>query len=251
MTNNIGRADVLVRPDASSALEVRPSLFSLSKTFRLSSRAQATHWVVRVAASMHTRRAAQPARFLATLGMTTLRRGLLTIALLLAGCSFFSRTQNKIFSLDRIAPTAATDVRGTPIGIESLELPPGFDRREIVVRRADHQLDVRSNELWSASLQPLILHTLAYDLAARLPEGMVILPGEIKPAAGRTIDVVIEDIAAGPDAHVVLDAHWIQANVSHREHIAVDIPSLDSVNVATGTSQAVAALADRITAQLR
>ena len=173
---------------------------------------------------------------------------------LLTACSFFSRTQNKIYTLDRIngaaAPSPAQRV-ATPIAIESLELPPGIDRREIVVRRADHQLEVRSNELWSASLQPLILHTLAYDLAARLPEGMVILPGEIKPAAGRTIDVVIEDIAAGPAAHVVLDAHWIQANVSHREHIAVDIPSLDSVNVATGTSQAVAALADRIVAQLR
>ena len=78
----------------------------------------------------------------------------------------------------------------------------------------------------------------------------VILPGAIKPAAVRTIDVVIEDIAAGPDAHVVLDGHWIEGGVSHREHLAVDVPSLDSVNVATGTSQVIAALADRIAAQL-
>ena len=175
----------------------------------------------------------------------------LPFVVLLAGCSFFSRTQNKIFTLDRIAPAATTTIRGTtPIAIESLELPPGLDRREVVVKKADHQLDVRSNELWSASPQELILHTLAYDLAARLPEGMVILPGQIKPAAARLIDVVIEDVGAGPDNRVVLDGHWIEGGVSHREHLAVDVPSLDSANVATGTSQIIAALADRIAAQL-
>ena len=173
---------------------------------------------------------------------------------LLTACSFFSRTQNKIYTLDRIngaaAPSPAQRV-ATPIAIESLELPPGIDRREIVVRRADHQLDVRSNELWSASLQPLVLHTLAFDLAARLPEGMVVLPGAMRPATVRTIDVVIEDITAGPDAKVTLDAHWIAAGVSHREQIAIDIASLDSANVAMGTSQAVAALADRIAPAMR
>jgi uncharacterized lipoprotein YmbA len=180
--------------------------------------------------------------------MTTVRR--IAPLILLAGCSFFSRTQNRIYPLDRIAPAAVTATKGTPIAIESLELPPGFDRREIVVRQADHQLDVRSNDLWSASLQPLILHTLAFDLASRLPEGMVILPGQIKPATARMIDVVIEDVSAGPDAHVVLDGHWVEGGVSHREHIAIDIPSLESANVATGTSQVVAALADRIAAQI-
>jgi len=174
----------------------------------------------------------------------------LALLLLFAGCSFFSKTKNNIYSLDRIAPAAVTNARGTPIAIESVELPPGFDRREIVVRQANHQLDVRSNELWSASLQDLILHTLAFDLAARLPEGMVVLPGALKPANARTIDVVIEDVAAGPEPRVVLDGHWISAGASHREHIAIDIPSLDSSNIATGMSQAMAALADRIAAGL-
>jgi len=179
----------------------------------------------------------------------------LPFVILLAGCSFFSRTQNKIYTLDRIPPASVAPapppaIRGTPIAIESLELPPGLDRREVVVKKADHQLDVRSNELWSAELQPLILHTLAYDLAARLPEGMVVLPGQIKPATARLIDVVIEDIGAGPDNRVVLDGHWIDGGVSHREHLTVDVPSLDSANVANGTSQIVAALADRIAAQL-
>ncbi|HJW95984.1 MAG TPA: ABC-type transport auxiliary lipoprotein family protein [Thermoanaerobaculia bacterium] len=169
------------------------------------------------------------------------------LLLLLSGCSFFSRTKNNIYSLDQLAGTRAS-VRGTPVAIESLELPPGFDRREIVVRKADHLLDVRSNELWSADMQPLVLHTLAFDLASRLPEGMVILPGEVKPATLRPIDIVFADLSAGPDAKINVDAQWKIGGVTHREVFAIDVPSLDSKNIATGMSQALAQLADRIAA---
>lgn len=169
--------------------------------------------------------------------------------LLLTGCSFFSKTKNDIYSLDTIPASPPAGVAaGGPVGIESIELPPGFDRREIVVRKTDHQLEVRPNELWSASLQPLVLHTLAFDLASRLPEGMVILPGQLKPANARAIDVVFEEISAGPDQKVTIDARWKLSAITHHEQIAIDVPSLDSKNVATGMSQAVAALADRIAA---
>jgi len=187
-----------------------------------------------------------------------LRRAVLLLTLLLAGCGFFSKSQSKFYSLDRLppsAPPAAT--HGLPVAIDGVELPPGLDRREIVVRLANQQLQVRSNEQWSASLQPLVLHTLAYDVADRLPEGMVILPGATRPAgAVRAVDVVFEDFIAGPDAKVVLDGRWIahvtgEPAVTHHERISIDIASLDSANVASGTSQAVAAFADRIVAGLR
>jgi len=175
--------------------------------------------------------------------------------LLVAACSFLKKSQPRIFPIDKIAATTpaatVTGTRGTPFAIEGLELPPGIDRREIVVRRADRQLDVRESDLWAAQLQPLMLHTLAVDLASRLPEGMLILPGELRPAAVRSIDVVVEDLAVGPDPHIVLDAHWVEGNVSHREHVAIDVPSLESPNVSTGMSQVIAALADRIASQLR
>lgn len=185
------------------------------------------------------------------------RMPLFVFALLAAGCSFFSRTQSKFYSLDRIPPaTPVASVQGLPIGIDGVELPPGLDRREIVVHQADHQLEVRSTEQWSALLQPLVLHTLAFDLAARLPDGMVVLPGAARPAgAMRSIDVIIEEMSAGPDAKVVLDGRWIlkepgRPDVTRHERITIDIASLDSANVASGTSRALASLADRITAQL-
>jgi uncharacterized lipoprotein YmbA len=181
----------------------------------------------------------------------------IAILLLLSGCSFFSRSKSRIYSLDRIAPaTGVVAVRGLPVGIDGIELPPGVDRKEVVVRKANQQLDVRSAEQWSATLQPLALHTLAFDLAARLPEGMVILPGAAKPIAPvRSIDVVLEDFAAGPQNVVVLDGRWMlreagRPDVTRHERITVDIASLDSANVATGVSRALAMLADRMAAAL-
>jgi hypothetical protein len=174
------------------------------------------------------------------------------IAVCLTSCSFFSRTKSQFYSLERV-PGTVVSVRGLPIGIDSVELPPGFDRREIIVRKANQQLEVRETQQWSAALEPMVLHTLAFDLAGRLPEGMVILPGAAKPgAAMRSIDVVFEELAAGPERNVILDAHWVlrEAGVSNHERIVIDIDSLDSAQIATGVSRAVAALADRIAAGL-
>ena len=175
---------------------------------------------------------------------------LLAFALLFAsGCSFFSKSKSTIYSLDPIAPAAPLAKRGTAVAIDTIELPPGLDRREIVVRKANQQLDIRTNDLWPANLQPMVLHTLAFDLASRLPEGMVVLPGQSRPsAAPRGIDVAFEDLTAGPENHVTLDARWTLGGANHHERITIDVRSLDSASVATGTSQALAALADRIAA---
>ncbi len=172
---------------------------------------------------------------------------LLPLVLLLAGCSFFSKTTSTIYSLDRI-PGTVVNVGGAPIAIGAIELPPGFDRKEVVVRKANSQLDVRQTQQWSATLGQLVTHTLAFDLADRLPAVMVIMPGAATPATVRSIDIAFEEIAAGPDAKIVVDARW---GGTHHEHIEVPIPSLDSANVATGMSQALATLADRIIAGLR
>jgi len=167
---------------------------------------------------------------------------------LLVGCSFFSKAKSTIYTIDRIPPTAApATVRGTPIAINSIELPAGFDRKEVVVRKANNQLDVRGTQQWPATLSDVVLHTLAFDLADRLPAGMMILPGATRPASVHGIDVVFEDFSAGPDAKVILDARMGTA----REHIEVPVTSLDSANVATGMSQALAQLADHIVAGVR
>jgi uncharacterized lipoprotein YmbA len=71
----------------------------------------------------------------------------------------------------------------------------------------------------------------------------------------RSLNVVVEDLAAGPEHSVILDARWTlreagRADIAHREHIVADIAGLDSTSVAAGTSAALAALADHIVEQL-
>lgn len=184
---------------------------------------------------------------------------LVAVCALIAGCGFFRRPDNQFYSLDTIAPAApVAAVTGLPIGIEAIELPPGLDRRGVVLRERDHRLEVRGTHQWAAPLEEMVIHTLAFDLAARLPGGMMILPGQAKPDGPmRSIYVIIEELAPGPEPVFVLDARWIERQtptgpeVTRHDRIAIDMPSLDSEEVAAAMSRALAALADRIVAQLQ
>ena len=191
----------------------------------------------------------------------TIRRNPLFLALLMmfvSACGFFSRPKNQFYSLDTIpgeAPVAS--IAGTPVGIDAVELPPGIDRRGIVVRGADHKVEVRGTHQWTAPLEEMVLHTLAFDLANRLPEGTVILPGQAKPpGVMRSISVVFEDLASGPDSVFILDARWTVsepggAKVTHHERIPIPMQSMDSTEIAAAMSRALATLADRMAAGLR
>ena len=179
------------------------------------------------------------------------RMGLALICVLAASCSFFSRPKNTFYSLETLpaaTPIAAGAPRGVPIGIDALELPPGLDRRGIVLRGADHKVEVRGTNQWTSDLQEMVLHTLAFDLANRLPEGMVVLPGQPKPSAMRSISVAFDELAAGPDPAFVLDARWTLGEVAHHERITMPLQSLDSPAIVTAMNQALATLADRIAA---
>jgi uncharacterized lipoprotein YmbA len=193
--------------------------------------------------------------------MTIRRTGVLALTVLVAGCSLFSRPKNTFYSLETLPPAspaaaaaplaAAVASPGTPIGIDALELPPGLDRRGIVIRGADHTVEVRGTNQWTSDLQEMVLHTLAFDLANRLPEGMVVLPGQPKPNAMRPVSVVLDDLAPGPDKVFVLDARWTMSDVTHHERITIPLQTLDSPAIVTAMSQALATLADRLAAGAR
>jgi uncharacterized lipoprotein YmbA len=180
---------------------------------------------------------------------------LLTVMLLLAGCGFLKRPKNQFYSLDTIpAEGAVVNVAGAPIGFDAIELPPGLDQRGIVIRDADHKVEVRGTHQWTASLEDMVLHTLAFDVANRLPDGMVILPGQEIPAGpSRSISVVFEELAPGPEPVFVLDARWTvseQPGLTRHERITVPMSSMDSPQIVAAMSQSIATLADRIVAQL-
>jgi uncharacterized protein len=181
----------------------------------------------------------------------------LLLTLLLGGCGFFSAQKKDFFTIDAIPPAGGrTASDGVAVGIATVQLPPAIERREVVVREESGQLDLRGRDLWGASLETLVMHALAFNLASRLPEGMVILPGQATPlGATRSIRVIAETFEAGPAPTVVLDARWILAGadgegVTTHERIEVPIGSLDSADIANGMSLALAELANRIAAAL-
>jgi uncharacterized lipoprotein YmbA len=187
----------------------------------------------------------------------TLRRTAACLLLFAAGCSFLKRPDNRFFSLDVVGPAGPAAARaGGAVVLAGVELPPGLDRREIVVRGANHEIQVRGTHQWTTPLGEMVLHTLAFDLARRLPDGMMVLPGQPKPAASaRSLSIVLEDIAPGNDRVFVLDAHWTlgtpgaAARAGH-EHITVTMDSMESPAIAAAMSNALGTLADRLAAQL-
>jgi uncharacterized lipoprotein YmbA len=174
----------------------------------------------------------------------------LLVLVLLTGCAIFSRTKNSFYSLETIGPDTPTraTVSGAPIAIDGIELPPGIDRREIVVRNGNEQLDIRGTQVWAGPLEDMVIHTLAFDLAKRLPNGAVVLPGAVKPATARPMVIVFEDLAARADRTFVLDARLTTGTTTRHERITVPLQSLDSAKIVAGMSDALSELADRIVA---
>ncbi|MEO8379854.1 MAG: PqiC family protein [Acidobacteriota bacterium] len=184
-----------------------------------------------------------------------------TLAILLVvlttGCGFLKRPPNQFYSLEIIAPQGAVaSVTGLPIGIDGIELPPGLDRRGIVLRGANHQLEVRGTHQWASPLEDMVLHTLAFDLADRIPLGMMVLPGQSKPSgAMRSLSIVFEDLAPGPDGVFVLDARWTLTAagapaLTGHERITTPLASTESASVVSAMSATLATLAERIVARM-
>ena len=111
------------------------------------------------------------------------------------------------------------------------------------------KFEVRGTHQWASSLEEMVIHTLAFDLAGRLPEGMVVLPGQGKPASMRSLYVTFEDLAPGPDGVFVLDARWTLGDMTGHERITVNT-AMDSPAIAAAMSQALGMLADRVVARV-
>ena len=176
-----------------------------------------------------------------------MRARVVILTIFVAGCGFLSRTKNTYYSLETTPFVAPASAAATPIAIEGIELPPGLDRREVVVRNSEGTLDVRGNQLWAAPLEDMIIHTLAFNLARRLPAGAVVLPGQAKPSGGvRTMFIVFEQFTAGPENTLTLDARISSGGTTRHERIEVPMSSLDSKNVVTAMSSALGTLAERL-----
>lgn len=187
------------------------------------------------------------------------RRVLLTVCLL-AGCSGSPRTQ--FYTLDPVsAPATAATSNSTrshrPITVGQVQLPPALDRLSLVTRTGPDQLSVSDENRWAAPLDDLVRRTLAADLAARLPPGRVLAPGDpVPPGGARTLTVDVQDFI--PDQrHVTLNARWTLLDgtpprpvLTRRETIDITAASPSTAAEVAAMGRALGTLADRIAAQL-
>lgn len=176
----------------------------------------------------------------------------LALLALLPACSIFSRPDNQFYELASVPGEPVTlRVGERPYAIGALSVPPQLERRGIVIGRDGGKLEVRGTQQWAAPFEEMVLRTIAFNLADRLPEGSMVLPGQLQPAGGsRPIQIVIESFAAGPSSVVVLNGRWSEGAITSEERIEIPLESLETSEVVEGMNEALAALADRIVAGL-
>jgi hypothetical protein len=100
-------------------------------------------------------------------------------------------------------------ITGYPVWIATVIVPKTLDRTQLVRRASANRLDVSENNHWAAPLDDMARRVLSQDLATRLPEGMVIQPGEPLPSGRlRRIAVDLSTFESDLEGHVVLNAQW-------------------------------------------
>lgn len=187
--------------------------------------------------------------------MNARARWLLLVSL--CGCS--SSPPTSFYMLEPVAPEAGVvEAGGGPIAVGRVTLPPELERDELVRWEGAHSLDVASTERWAAPLATLVRRTLALDLAARLPDELVRVPGQPGvDSAARYVVVSFAAFDAGPDGEVAIGARWCLTGdeaeeplLVRDEELVVAAASTSGADVAAALSAGLGELADRIAAAL-
>jgi uncharacterized protein len=136
------------------------------------------------------------------------RLAVLALLALLAGCGSSPKTH--FYALAPVPPAGAHgEASGPPIVVDAVRLPAVLDRLQLVRSSGETRLDISDADRWGAPLDQMSRRTLARDLAARLPPGMVLAVDQPKPPGGtRALVVSVQRFDADAAGRVRLDAVW-------------------------------------------
>lgn len=176
----------------------------------------------------------------------------LFLVALLAGCASTPTTYL------RLAPVAGPTIGGAgpAVAVAHIATPPAIDRLYLTSLTGPTTLHVANHARWVAPLGGMMQGVLARDLAARLPDTEVPLPGDPAPHGGaRVVSVTVATFLPEP-GRVVLDADWRVTSRRHhrivadgRAHIVVPAGATPALQ-AQAMSEAIGRLADRIAARV-
>jgi uncharacterized lipoprotein YmbA len=114
----------------------------------------------------------------------------------------------RIYTLDVIPAARLDGYRAPPLRVDTLSVPAGWDRIEILRPSSEGTLDISDFDHWSAQLAQAARQTLSADLSARLPPGSVIYPR--LPKSGGALGVSVDMLQFKVDgSRASLQASWI------------------------------------------
>jgi uncharacterized lipoprotein YmbA len=162
----------------------------------------------------------------------------------------------RLFSLQAIAPSAAPShgpgapnaYQGPALRVDSVTVPPAFDRLELVTETRPAQLKIEDLDEWSAPLVDEARQTLSADLIARLPAGRVIFPHLMKPEGTLGLSVDVLEFHAD-DAGASMLASW-SIDAASGNHGATGGTATLRIPLSAGTSPAMVTAWDQLLAQL-
>lgn len=183
---------------------------------------------------------------------------ILVVPLLLAACA--SSPPTHFYTLQAVPPAGgpAATLKGKPIQVRDINLPPALDRLPMVLEGPGAQVQVMGENRWAAPLKGLIRQTLTDDLGDRLGEKSVVSPGAPEPPGGVQVLILnIQQFGADASGRVTLDTGWSLGRgnppkevLSRTVAVHVDAGSTQPDAVAQAMSRALGKLADRIAGQL-
>jgi uncharacterized protein len=174
------------------------------------------------------------------------------VAMAFGGCSSAS---TRIYTLESAAPASHIDVyHGPALRVDTLNVPAGWDRVEILKPSAGGTLQISDFDHWAAPLAQMARQALSEDLDQRLPAGSLIYPRLPKPssALGVNIDILEFNIVG---SQALMRASWTivpSGDAQDAKRSAASLRSTmsseDPAAVAHAWSDLIGRLADRVAA---
>jgi uncharacterized lipoprotein YmbA len=192
-----------------------------------------------------------------------MRQASLSRRLLIAGLAFAALTSGctsppsrRFLLAPRGAGAAAAPSFAGRVAIAGIGIAKYLDQPEIVRHHSGYELAVAEFEIWAEGVADMVGRVLAEDLAARLPGGTVFVgDGAATVPADTSLELYIDRFDADPDGMVVLNSRWTIRRGSGAprlgaERITARPASPGTPDLVAAMSDALAALADRLAAQL-
>ena len=176
----------------------------------------------------------------------------LFLVVLLAGCA---TTPTTYLTLTPV-PGPTIGISGPAIAVAHIATPTAIDRLYLTTATGPTTLHVANHARWVAPLGGMAQSVLAHDLAMRLQNTEILMPGDPTPHGGaRVVSVNVTTFLPDP-GRVVLDADWRITSRRHhhiiargRTHIVVPAGATPALQ-AQAMSAALGQLADRIAARV-